>query len=313
MAMDITTLNEILAFVESEYLVDSLIVDSGQRKVFLAKKDGTADKFVLKICPLIPIAVARIQREIKILSELKSHYFPKFYFQFFVTDEVLEYFFDKFDPKTQQVRIAELREMNIRPFMVTVEEYIDHVPWSTCGQKLKDEKQIVEFLLHLFSGLNLLWEKKIVHRDLKPENILVRSDLTPVIIDLGIAKSMSEGTAQLTNPAFFSPCTPQFAALEQLTNNKAEVTYKTDQFSVGVISFLILTGLFPYGSLQEVGLEGLAQNIFKADLLDFRKHNTDASDGLMEFVKKLLQVHPYQRFRTLEEIVEALNKIKGGL
>jgi hypothetical protein len=62
--------------------------------------DGQDGQFVLKTCPLNPISVARIKREIKILSDLDSRYFPKLYFQFFITDEVLGYYIDSFDPKT---------------------------------------------------------------------------------------------------------------------------------------------------------------------------------------------------------------------
>jgi len=309
--MDIGTLNEILTFAESEYLVNSPIVESGQRKVYLAQKHGSPDRFILKICPLHPIAVARIQREIKILSETESQYFPKFYFQFFVTDEIISYFIDSFDPKTQ-VRINELKKMNIRPFLVTVEEHIENVPWQSCSGYLQQEKSLIDFLLQLFDGVQLLWGKKIVHRDLKPENILIRPNMKPVIIDLGIAKSMSEGATIITNPAFPSPCTPRYAAPEQLTNNKAEVTYKTDQFSIGVIAFSMLTGVFPYGSDAEIGIEGVIHNFFAGRVANIKDHNAAVSDGMATFIEKLIKVYPYQRFRTVDEIITTLNEIKGA-
>ncbi len=308
--MDIETLNEILAFVEAPYRITAPIVESGQRKVYCAQQIETADQVILKICPLHPVMVARIKREIKILREIDSKYFPKFFYEFFLTEQELGYFIDSFDPKTEQARIVELAKLAIKPFLVTVEEHIIHVTWDKCWAELQQPVVLVQFLIHVFSGLRLLWDKKIVHRDLKPENILIRPNMEPVIIDLGIAKSMSEGATIITNPAFSSPCTPQFAAPEQLTNNKAEVTYKSDQFSIGVIAFLVLTGRLPYGRQDEIGIEGLVRNLLTANMESLRKYNDAIDDEFVHLIERLLKVFPYQRFRNVEEIISALTVIQ---
>ncbi|NJL23752.1 MAG: protein kinase [Calothrix sp. SM1_5_4] len=308
--MDIPTINEILAFIEAPYSVTEPIIESGQRKVYFANRTDTGERVILKICPLHPIMVARIKREIRILREIDSKYFPKFFYEFFVTDEELRNFLDSFDPKAQTARIDELLKLKLRPFLVTAEEFIDHVPWEKCWQELKSKAALVKFLIHIFSGLKLLWDKKIVHRDLKPANILVRPSLEPVIIDLGIAKSMSDGATIITNPAFSSPCTPQFAAPEQLTNNKAEVTYKSDQFAVGVISYSVLTGKWPYGSIEEIGMEGVIQNFFSGKLEPITSIDAKTDRDLNFVVEKLLRIFPYQRFRSVDEILSALYVIK---
>lgn len=311
--MDIVTLNEILEFVESDYRVTALIIESGQRKVFEASSISAVGKFVLKICPHHAIAVARIQREVSILAELQSKFFPKFFFQHFVTEETLRYFIDILDPKNQHERILEIEKMGIKPFFVTVEEFVDHITWDKVQPVLIDEKKLISFLIQIFEALDLLWQKKIVHRDLKPDNILVRPDFSPVIIDLGIAKNLNEGATALTHPLFPSPCTPRFAAPEQLTNDKTAVTYKTDQFSIGVISFLILTDKYPYGSDAEIGVEGVMKNFFSNNMEMLNKYNNKVSKEFVQFIEKLLKVQPFQRFRTVEEIILTLNKIKENL
>ncbi len=308
--MDIATLNEVLTFIESPYAVTAPIVESGQRKVYFANNKISNERVVLKICPLHPIMVARIKREIKILREIDSKYFPKFFYEFFITDQEISYFMDSFDPRTQQEKLDSLQKMNIKPFLVTAEECIGHVAWQDVLPKLRNQEALVDFLMQLFSGLHLLWEKKIVHRDLKPDNILLKDNLEPVIIDLGIAKSMSDGATIITNPAFSSPCTPRFAAPEQLTNNKAEVTYKSDQFAVGVIAFLVLTGRFPYGSEAEIGVEGVIHNFLNGKIENLRELNREISDDLVSFVERLLKVFPYQRFRTIDEIMSCLSSLK---
>jgi len=308
--MDISILNDILTFADSKYSVSALYRESGQRKVYFAKESGFETQTILKICPLIPTNVSRIKKEIGILQSLRSEYFPKFYFEFYVTNETITYFIDSFDPKINQARIDQLNVMKIAPFLVTVEEFIENKPWIDCQLELKKETNIIDLLIHIFNGLKLLWDKKIVHRDLKPENILLRPNLHPVIIDLGIAKSLREGTLAHTNPGIRSPCTPAFAAPEQLLDMKAEITYKTDQFSVGVVSYLALTGQFPFGNFNEIGFEGLVKNMQIGRIEDIRSYNSSISVALVQLIERLLRYFPYQRYRNVEEILHQLNEIK---
>ena len=265
--LEIETLNEILSFIDTtSFVVESKIVESGQRVVYKAKKlNGNHDDcFVLKTSSVYPTNVARIQRELKILNELNCSYFPKSHYSRFISDEDIKYFIDNFDPKTQEEEIKRLKSLNLKPFFVTIENYIEHLSWDDLRKIFKqDEGKFVTFLKKTFEALNLLWNKKIVHRDLKPDNILVNTSLEPTIIDLGIAKSLRDGTELITHPFMPSPCTPQFAAPEQLSNSKTAVTYKSDQFSIGVISFWVVTGIFPFGILQEIGPDGVLKKHIK--------------------------------------------------
>ncbi|MEA3547258.1 MAG: protein kinase [Thermodesulfobacteriota bacterium] len=231
--MEINTLNEILNFIEAEHRISEKLdlPPSGQREVFLAENISTGDTCIAKICDTIPVNVARIQREIRILSGLDSKYFPKFYFQSFISRDIISNLFDSFDPRVEheKKRIEELKNEKIYPFLITIEEFIEHVHWKDAIETIREEKNLVKLLIHLFQALSLLWQKKIVHRDLKPDNILLRKNLLPVIIDLGIAKSFRDGTQNLTHYLFGTPCTHQYAALEQLINSKTEITLSANK------------------------------------------------------------------------------------
>lgn len=312
--MDEKTLNEILKFIESEYEVTSKIMQSGQRTVYRASNSlKDTEIFVLKTAPVSPTSVARIKRELKLLLSLNSTYFPKSHFQQFITGEDLEYFIDNFNPKKDTDRIEAIRKMGIKPFFITVENFVPHQQWSNFREQLSQEKQLVVFLGKLFDGLKLLWDEKIVHRDLKPENILVNEELHPVIIDLGVAKSLRDGTEAITHPLALSPCTPQYASPEQLTNNKAEVTYKSDQFSVGVISFWVLTGKYPYGQLGKIDGETLIDNLLNERMEDLQKLRSDLNSKTVSFITKLLRKNPYQRFRSYDDIKVSLQEIEEEL
>ena len=300
-------------FFEIDYQVFEKLPFSGQREVFLAEQISTSQKCILKICSYIPVRVARIQREIRILKNLDSDYFPGFLYQSFITDQMLEDFYDNFDPRSNRQRVEELRSMRLKAFLLTVEEYIEHISWDDCIDELKKEQNLVDFLIHIFKALSLLWSLKIVHRDLKPENILVKEDLRPIIIDLGIAKSFREGTMDLTHYAFQTPCTPRYAAPEQLTNSKTEITYKTDQFSVGVMAYTILAGRFPYGDELEVGVEKVVDNFVAERVEDLKKYNDNINVKLALLIHKLIQVKPYKRFRNADTILQKLYEMKGAV
>ena len=309
----IETINELLTYVGCDYSAKSKIIESGQRVVYLANHNSNPEEYVLKTGPIYPSSVARIQRELKILSEIDSEYFPKSMFYQYITKEDISYFVDNIDPKSEKDKIEKILNLNLRPFLVTVEKYIDHLQYQNYAPQLKEPKKLVEYLKHVFKALNILWSKKIVHRDLKPDNILVKPDLVPVVIDLGIAKSLREGTQMITNPFHSSPCTPQFASPEQLFNNKTEVTYKSDQFAIGVIAYHLLTGQFPFGDMQELGAEDFIKNISQNNISSLQSINHEVPDDLSTFIHKLLNIQPFKRFRNYVEIEKTLNEIGSSL
>jgi serine/threonine protein kinase len=306
----IIVLNNILNFIECDYQIESLIVQSGQRIVFKANHKDNGESVVLKASIIIPVNVARIKREISLLQEIDSEYFPKFFYEYFLTSEELNNYRENLSNVTDVEKIETFDRVSLNPILITVEEYVPNLSWQASDNYFTlDQKNCVIFMKELFNGLNILWEKKIVHRDLKPDNILIRQNYRPTIIDLGIAKNMNPEATGITHYLFPSPCTPAFAAMEQLTNSKTEITYKTDQFAVGVIFYLILTRNFPYGRIEEIGVEGVVENMKQTVFKPISEYKNDIVPKLDSFIQKLLQNEPYKRFRTHIEIQSTLDEI----
>ncbi|RDB14525.1 putative serine/threonine-protein kinase fhkC [Hypsizygus marmoreus] len=96
----------------------------------------------------------------------------------------------------------------------------------------------------LCNGMQYLHSRGIVHRDLKPENVLVVS-FVPIIVkiaDFGLAKIFHEGTM------LRSVCgTPNHMAPEVwLTSDVSEYGLVVDSWSMGVMTFIMLSCFFPF-------------------------------------------------------------------
>ena len=93
----------------------------------------------------------------------------------------------------------------------------------------------------------------VVHRDLKPANILFRRNGAPVIIDLGLAKSVDvpivpDGVSIVDGKAV-GVGTPEYAAPEQFTGG--DITPASDVHALGVLAEKLTTekpeGWFVWG------------------------------------------------------------------
>lgn len=302
---------KVMNYLSLDIQIEKLIIKSGQRSVFLCKKDN--HQVVLKISEHYPTSISRIKREIKILNEINSEFFPKVVLEYFVTEEELGYFAEEiedFDLTLHQAIISD----EVTPFFITVEEYIEHKEWdNSLIEEVSEPKNAVSVLEAIFQALDILWGKSIVHRDLKPGNILIKNNLQPVIIDLGIAKSFNEGTQQLTPMFFQSPHTAPFASPEQLNGNKENVTYKSDQFSIGVIFYYIFTRKFPYGDFEREDQLVILKRMHDGEIDSISDLNPSVPKELDSFIIRLLKYQPYERFRTAHDILKELISIKENL
>jgi len=308
----IETLNSIFTFFEIDYFLESMMKPSGQRNVFIAHHaENAEEKYVIKITRHVPYHVARLQREIKILNGIDSPYFPHIYHHQFVTRENLDNYYDNLIYEKRTDDTENLKKMGIHPFFLTAEEYIPNIPWEETFSAPVDSKDVANFLVHIFIGLSTLWKLQQAHRDLKPENILIKPDGNPVIIDLGIMKSLREDTVDLTIPGMMSPHTQRYASLEQLLNQQENITYKTDQFSIGLIAYSLLTGKFPYGDIAEIGPEVLVENMQKYNVVHIETYCPNLNKRFARFIHKLIEIEPYKRYRNSKSIIKELKQIQG--
>lgn len=256
------------------------IKHGGQKDVFLVESNG--NKMIYKIGKCNSInSLRRIIREVSILRELDSIYFPKNYF--FSYDE--------------QKGTFEI-----------IEEYIEGQTLNKCRQNYNTEKTISYLIIDIIEGMKLLWLKEIVHRDLKPENIIIsKKDNKPVIIDLGIAKSLlDESYTKTILP--IGPCTIPYASPEQLQNQKNIISCRSDFFSLGIIAMELYNEHNPFNPEWVGSGINIRENIINGNKR-IEEKDTAKSKEFIEIFTKCLEVDPYNRYRKYTMLEDKLKKL----
>ncbi|KAL4676266.1 hypothetical protein H8959_010411 [Pygathrix nigripes] len=142
------------------------------------------------------------------------------------------------------------------------------------------ELDTILFMKQICEGIRHMHQMYILHLDLKPENILcVNRDAKQIkIIDFGLARRYKPREKLKVNFG-----TPEFLAPEVV--NYDFVSFPTDMWSVGVIAYMLLSGLSPF--LGDNDAETL-NNILACrwDLED--EEFQDISEEAKEFISKLL-------------------------
>ncbi|XP_061884132.1 myosin light chain kinase 3 [Entelurus aequoreus] len=142
------------------------------------------------------------------------------------------------------------------------------------------EFDTVLFIRQICEGLQYMHKMYILHLDLKPENILCVSRATNKIkiIDFGLARRYRPREKLKVNFG-----TPEFLAPEVI--NYEFVSFPTDMWSLGVITYMLLSGLSPF--LGDDDNETL-NNILACQWNFEEEEFTDVSDEAKDFITRLL-------------------------
>ncbi|VDO18806.1 unnamed protein product [Heligmosomoides polygyrus] len=159
---------------------------------------------------------------------------------------------------------------------------------------LMSEQEVRDYMHQILLGVQHMHNNQIVHLDLKPENILLKSkDSTEVkIIDFGLARKLDP---KKSVKLLFG--TPEFCAPEVV--NYQAVGYGTDMWTVGVITYVLLSGLSPF--LGDTDEETLT-NVSVADW-DFDDPSwDDVSDVAKDFICRLMMRDKHRRMTVQEAL-----------
>lgn len=146
------------------------------------------------------------------------------------------------------------------------------------------------------SGLKALHDREIVHRDLSPANVMRRSTGGFVVLDPGFARFIDYTTitraGQPGTPGHLSP--EHYDAIEG-------PEARSDQFQLGVLAFLALTGTLPFPAND-------ASPLLRGASASLEARRPDLAPERAAVVKRCLERAPARRYRTLDDLLTALEQ-----
>ncbi|RNF19024.1 putative protein kinase [Trypanosoma conorhini] len=239
-------------------------------------------------------ATAEVKREIDVLRHIPAHENIVTFLEYIETEKEFLLFFE-------EVRCGDLCEIILQ----------------APDGKLTEEKaklytyQIIKAVLHCHIH-------DVIHRDIKPENLLVSDDDNIKLTDFGLAKR-SKGVCTSAEPrSLLDPValcmpypgaerligkrvvcsdvigTPRYGSPEMFYAKFTQTYYdgfKADTWSVGVVTYITLSGSFPYSAAAHAPEKEVFRTIMDTALPEPQGISSDALD----FIQRLLNKDPHKR------------------
>ena len=175
---------------------------------------------------------------------------------------------------------------------------IGSVPLQSVSEVLRIAGMIASAIAHAHAH-------GVIHRDLKPGNILLDEQRTPFVTDFGLARRLvpAEGT-RITQEGLLIG-TPAYISPEQVRGQQDLVGVASDIYSFGVVLFQMLTGRLPFdGPLPEL----LAKVLRDPPPLPGRLR-PELTEDFDDVLLKMLQKEPQHRFRSMADVVAAIQRL----
>jgi len=191
-----------------------------------------------------------------------------------------------------------------RNYLYVVTEFID-------GQTLKqwmidnpkpDLETIRGIVEQIARGLQAFHRMEMLHQDIRPDNIMIDRTGTVKIIDFGSTsvRGVAEAAPSTERDGILG--TAQYAAPEYFLGESG--SSRSDVFSLGVITYQMLTGRLPYGAeVAKTKTKSQQRRLRYGSALD---DNRETPAWIDEVLRKAVHPDPFKRYEEPSEFVYEL-------
>ena len=155
----------------------------------------------------------------------------------------------------------------------------------------------------ILRGIGAIHHEHVFHRDIKPENVLM-DGATPKIADLGIARMLASNELASTTTG-----TIYYMSPEILSDEGASFT--SDIWSFGVTLYEMTTGQLPFGKFG-TAIGTMVDLIRRGTPIPPHAVCDDIPHELSEIVMRSLKKPPGERFQSVEEVLDAIDRFERG-
>jgi serine/threonine protein kinase len=168
----------------------------------------------------------------------------------------------------------------------------------------------VDYIRQAADGLAHAHARNMVHCDIKPSNLIVNPQGVVKILDMGLARLMSQeklgGNASEIDERILGSV--DYMSPEQALHT-ADFNHRADIYSLGCTLYFLLTGHapFPEGTLPERILKHQTQ-----EPQSISSQRSDVPQSLIEICQKMMSKRPSARYQTADELSQVLAAWRPG-
>ena len=213
--------------------------------------------------------------------------------------------------------IAQLNHEHIVSiFEVAVEQNVyfiamEYIPGKNLFYYLNFSKpkllEVLDIMVKLCDALFYAHSLKIIHRDLKLNNVIMKDCGTPVLIDFGLAKTMTEHDQHLTKTGEIIG-SPAYMAPERLTDGVADE--RSDICSLGIMLYEMVTFKNPY--LDQRSMHQTTINVMESNPIRPRKLVPWLPVEIEAITLKSMAKDPRNRYQTMAEFKADIQRYQQG-
>ena len=166
--------------------------------------------------------------------------------------------------------------------------------------------QALDLAVQGLSGLEAIHAAQVIHRDISPDNLMLSRSRTGHlqlhVIDLGLAKSLSDGMALEDSGAGgkLLYCSPEQAGLIE----GVRPDHLSDLYSFALVIYEMLSGRLPFDSL-----EGGLVTRFRTKPVSLRKRGVEVPEALDRVLMRALSLERRRRYQDARSFRIALQQI----
>ena len=158
-------------------------------------------------------------------------------------------------------------------------------PYTEPGRLLPIE-DVIEIAFKCCGALDYAFREGVIHRDVKPANLMLAGGTMVKVADFGAAllrRAENTQIADIGTPLYMSP--------EQVRSR--ELNHQSDQFSLGVVLYELLTGVRPFA---RKGLNAVFDAVVNAEPAPPSTHRAELDPELDRILMRMLQKSPANRY-----------------
>jgi len=283
-----TPLGELVGVVlGGRYRVDSFLGSGGQGEVYKGTQLALNRAVAIKVLPPFraqdPAMRARFEREAQRLAQLR---------QANIVDII--------DYGSEGGRYYIVSEFVDGP---SLRDLLDRNP----GHPMPPE-QVLEIARQIGQALDYAHNQRpaIIHRDIKPSNILLdQQGRRAVLCDFALARRVEDESLDVSGAWGQVLGTPAYMSPEQCLDEPLDA--RSDIYSLGVVLYEMFTGRHPFRGEHDTS-STLRRKHIRQPPSSPRKLNPALKPGVEKVLLKALAKDPAERFQSVGEFIEALER-----